>query len=386
MKNLFLLDKDIVYLNFGSFGACPKEIFEDYIKWQYLLEKEPVQFIAHNGINYVKTALNSLADYIHCDSSDLVFVPNPTFAVNILAKNIKLSPEDEILTTNLEYGALDRTWNFYCNTSGAKYVQQPISLPIQSKEAFLKEFWKGYSDKTKVVFISHITSSTALILPVKEICEEAKKRGLLTIVDGAHVPGHIDLDLSEIEADFYTGACHKWMMTPKGCSFLYAKPELQKMLDPLIISWGYESTSPSDSQFFDYHQFNGTRDFSAYLTVPKAIKFMEKHNWKTVAEDCKEKLLSVAPTLFEVLKTNPLAPLNKEFYGQICSAEITTPSPEKLKELLFNKYHIEIPIMKHGDKCFIRFSFQAFNTTNEIAYLVQCIREIIKETDLIQVN
>jgi len=121
MKNLFLLDKDIVYLNFGSFGACPKEIFEDYIKWQYLLEKEPVQFIAHNGINYVKTALNSLADYIHCDSSDLVFVPNPTFAVNILAKNIKLSPEDEILTTNLEYGALDRTWNFYCNASGAKY-------------------------------------------------------------------------------------------------------------------------------------------------------------------------------------------------------------------------------------------------------------------------
>lgn len=386
MKNLFLLDKDIVYLNFGSFGACPKEIFEDYIKWQYLLEKEPVQFIAYNGINYVKTALNSLADYIHCDSSNLVFVPNPTFAVNILAKNIKLSPEDEILTTNLEYGALDRTWNFYCNASGAKYVQQPISLPIQSKETFLKEFWKGYSDKTKVVFISHITSSTALILPVKEICEEAKKRGLITIVDGAHVPGHIDLDLSEIEADFYTGACHKWMMTPKGCSFLYAKPEFQKMLYPLIISWGYESTSPSDSQFFDYHQFNGTRDFSAYLTVPKAIKFMEKHNWKKVAEDCKEKLLSVAPTLFEVLKTNPLAPLNKEFYGQICSAEITTPSPEKLKELLFNKYHIEIPIMKHGDKCFIRFSFQAFNTTNEIDYLVQCIREIIKETDLIQVN
>lgn len=383
MKNLFLLDNNITFLNFGSFGACPKVVFDDYIQWQYLLEKEPVQFIAFDGIGYVKHALSALATYINCNANDLVFVPNPSHAINLLAKTIKLAAGDEVLSTNLEYGAMDRTWNYYCKAAGAKYIQQPISLPLTSKEAFIEEFWKGYSAKTKVVFISQITSSTALIFPVKEICEEAKKRGLITIVDGAHVPAHIELDLSQLQADFYTGACHKWMMTPKGCSFLYAKPEFQAMLDPLIISWGYQSAAPSNSQFFDYHQFNGTRDFSAYLTVPKALSFMEQHDWKKVSAQCKNNVLAVAPKLFELLNTKPLAPLTNEFFGQMCSAEIKTSEPEKLQRLLFEKYRIEIPVMRHADKCYIRFSFQAFNTVAEIDYLVQSLAEIKKETNLL---
>lgn len=384
MKNLFLLDNNITFLNFGSFGACPKEVFDDYIQWQYLLEKEPIQFIAFDGIGYVKHALSALATYINCNPNDLVFVPNPSHAINLLAKTIKLAAGDEVLSTNLEYGAMDRTWNYYCKAAGAKYIQQPISLPLTSKEAFIEEFWKGYSAKTKVVFISQITSSTALIFPVKEICEEAKKRGLITIVDGAHVPAHIELDLSQLQADFYTGACHKWMMTPKGCSFLYAKPEFQAMLDPLIISWGYQSTTPSSSQFFDYHQFNGTRDFSAYLTVPKALAFMEQHDWKKVSAQCKNNVLAVAPKLFELLNTKPLAPLTNEFFGQMCSAEIKTPEPEKLQRLLFEKYRIEIPVMRHADKCYIRFSFQAFNTVAEIDYLVQSLAEIKTKYNLIK--
>jgi len=383
MKDLFLLDKDITFLNFGSFGACPKEIFDEYIQWQYLLEKEPVQFIAFEGVKYLKNSLAALAEYINCNAADLVFVPNPTHAINLLAKNIKLTAGDEVLSTNLEYGAMDRTWNYYCKAVGAKYIQQHITLPLTSKEALIEEFWKGYSTKTKVVFISQITSSTALIFPVKEICEEAKKRGLLTIVDGAHVPGQIDLDLAELEADFYTGACHKWMMTPKGCSFLYAKPEFQSLLDPLIVSWGYQSSTPSESQFFDYHQFNGTRDYSAYLTVPKAIEFMEKYEWKKVSNECKNNLLTSAPKLFELLNTAPLAPLTNDFFGQMCSAEIKTPEPEKLQRVLFEKYRIEIPIMRHADKCYIRFSFQAFNTVSEIDYLIESLAEIKRETSLI---
>ncbi len=384
MKDLFLLDSDITFLNFGSFGACPKEVFEDYIQWQYLLEKEPVQFIAFEGVNYLKNSRSALAKFINCDANDLVFVPNPTHAVNLLAKNMKLAAGDEVLSTNLEYGAIDRTWNYYCKAAGAKYIQQPISLPLTSKEAFIEEFWKGYSEKTKVVFISQITSTTALIFPVKEICEEAKKRGLITVVDGAHVPGHIDLDLADLQADFYTGACHKWMMTPKGCSFLYAKPEFQSILDPLIVSWGYQSAAPSDSKFFDYHQFNGTRDFSAYLTVPKAIEFMQKHDWKNVSEKSKDNVLAAAPPLFELLNAQPLAPLTEEFFGQMCSVEIKTKEPEKLQRLLFEKYRIEIPIMRQADKCYIRFSFQAFNSVAQIEYLVQRLSEIKKGTLLIQ--
>lgn len=382
MKNLFLLDKEITFLNFGSFGACPKEIFDDYINWQYLLEKEPVQYITVDGYAYLKKSREALATSINCNAKDLVFVPNPTHAFNILAKNLFLNPGDEILTTNLEYGAMDKTWEYYSEKAGAKYVRQAISLPIQSKEDFIHEFWKGYSDKTKYIFISQITSSTALILPVKEICDEAKKRGLITIVDGAHVPGHIELNLSELQADYYSGACHKWMMTPKGCSFLYVKKEFQENLDPLIISWGFKSINPSDSKFFDYHQFNGTRDFSAYLTVPKAIEFMNKYDWNSVSMNCKKQVLENAPKLFDFLKTTSLAPLNKDFFGQICSTKIHTTEPEKLQRLLFEKYKIEIPVMRHGKDCYIRFSFQAFNESSEIDYLIHSLSEIKKKTNL----
>jgi isopenicillin-N epimerase len=384
MKNLFLLQDDITFLNFGSFGACPKEIFDDYIQWQYLLEKEPVQFITVDGYTYINQARKSLAAFIHCDFEDLVFVPNPTHAINILAKNIDLKAGDEILTTNLEYGAMDRTWNYYCKKVGASYVQQTIPLPIVSKKAFIDYFWKGYSDKTKIIFISQITSSTGLILPVKEICEEAKKRGLITIVDGAHVPAHIDLNLSDLEADYYTGACHKWMMTPKGSSFLYVKKQFQEKLDPMIISWGYESAFPSVSQFFDYHQFNGTRDFSAYLTIPKAIEFMQKNDWKSKTNQCKLDLLNLAPAFFEVLDSQPLAPLTSEFFGQMCSAEIKTATPEKLQRHLFEHYKIEIPVMRHRNTCYLRFSYQVFNTPNEIDYLIKSLAEIKKTSDLME--
>ncbi|MFN5877537.1 MAG: aminotransferase class V-fold PLP-dependent enzyme, partial [Flavobacteriales bacterium] len=354
-----------------------------YIEWQQLLEKEPVQFITVDGFKYIDISLKALGAFLNCDSESLVYIPNPTHAINLLVKSLALNPGDEILTTDLEYGAMDRTWNFYCSKSGARYIRQNISLPLTSKEEFLKEFWSGYSEKTKVVFISQITSSTALILPVKEICDEARKRGLITIIDGAHVPGHIPLDITKLDPDYYTGACHKWMMTPKGSSFLYARKSLRDQLEPLIISWGYESINPSGNLYFDYHQFNGTRDFSAYLTIPKAIEFRKKYNWNSVSENCKIQLRKVAPELFNELATAPLAPLTEEFFGQICSVPINTLEPEKLQRLLFETYKIEIPVMRHGKNCYIRFSFQAFNHVNEVHHLIESLKEIKRQTNLI---
>jgi isopenicillin-N epimerase len=384
MKNQFLLREDITFLNFGSFGACPKPIFDDYQKWQRILEIEPVQFITVDGYEYLKTSRKALAKYINCQENNLVFVTNPTFAINILAKSLKLNHGDEILSTNLEYGAMDRAWEYYCEKSGANYIKQKITLPIVDKQTFIREFFQGFTKKTKVVFISQITSSTALILPVKEICEEAKKRGVITIVDGAHVPGHIELDLQELEADFYTGACHKWMMAPKGCSFLFAKEDFHSMLDPLIISWGYKAFAPSDSLFFDYHQFNGTRDFSAFLTIPACVDFMEKNNWKSVSEKCKNLLLEQAPRFFELLGSSPLAPLNNEFFGQIGSIPISTPEPEKLQRILFEKYNIEIPVMRHGNDIYIRFSIQVFNSQGDLDILFDALQEILTTTELIR--
>ncbi len=240
---------------------------------------------------------------------------------------------------------------------------------MTTKEKFAEEYFKGVSEKTKLVFISHITSTTGLIFPVKEICEEAKRRGLTTFVDGAHAPGHVALDLSELKADFYTGACHKWMMTPKGCSFMYVKKEYQKLVDPLVISWGYEAMFPSHSQFLDYHQTNGTRDYSAFLTVPSAIEFMKDYQWLEVSARCKKMVRDNAQRFCELAGSKPLCPLTDEFLGQLFSIPIKTNEPEKLQRHLFEKYKIEIPVMRHGDKVYLRYSINAFNSQNDLDIL-----------------
>lgn len=378
LKEAFLLREDITFLNFGSFGATPKPIFDAYQRFQRELEYEPVQFIVNKGPEYLKESRIRLAEFINCKADNLVYVPNPTFAVNIVAGSLDLKPEDEVLTTDIEYGACDRTWEFYCGKKGAKYIKQPISLPIESKEAFLSDFWKGFSEKTRLVFISQITSATGLILPVKEICEEAKRRGLLVFIDGAHVPAHIHLNLTSLDADFYTGACHKWMMTPKGSSFLHVTPEHQEQLDPLVVSWGYHADFPSHSQFLDYHQFNGTRDFSAYLTIPEAIDFMKWHDWWGVAEGCRMLVQKWLPRLCELVGSKPLAPVTDEFIGQLGSIPVRCDNPVELKNILYNEYQLEIPVMVQNGQVYVRYSINAFNTEEDLVKLEAVLKELLE--------
>ena len=382
LKEAFLLREDIAFLNFGSFGACPKPVFEEYQRFQRELEFEPVQFIINKGPKYLEESRIRLAEYLTCSADDLVYVPNPTYAVNIVARSLDLKPGDEVLTTNIEYGACDRTWDFYCGEKKAKYIKQAISLPIKSKEAFLDDFRKGFTDRTRLVFISQITSATGLILPVKEICEEAKQRGLPVFIDGAHVPGHIPLNLESLGPDFYTGACHTLMMTPKGSSFLYVKQEHQKQLDPLIVSWGYQADFPSHSQFLDYHQFNGTRDFSAYLTIPKAIDFMKWNDWWGVAEDCRILVQKWLPKLCELVGSEPLTPVNDEFIGQMGSIPVQCENPMELKLILYNEFKIEIPVMVQNGQSYVRFSINAFNKEDDLVKLEKALIDL-KERKLI---
>jgi isopenicillin-N epimerase len=368
-KELFLLNSEITFLNFGSFGACPKSIFEKYQEWQLKLEREPVQFIVNHAIVELENVRKELGSFLGCSHQDLVMVMNPSYAINTVAKSFPLKMGDEILTTNLEYGACDRTWNYYCEKAGAKYVRQEINLPIRSKEDFLEEFWRGYSDKTRAIFISQITSATGLILPIKEICEEAKKRGLITIVDGAHVPGHIELNLSELQADIYTGACHKWLMGPKGSSFLYVNKENQPWVDPLLISWGYQSDFPSDSTFIDYHQTAGTRDYAAFLTITECLKFRKENNWEEVSQKCRKMAIENGLRFCKLFGSEPLAPLNEDFYGQLFSIPIGVENPQEFQKKLFNDYKIEIPVAVQNCSSYLRYSVQAFNTQNELDYL-----------------
>ena len=385
MKPNFLLDSSITFLNHGSFGACPKPIFEEYQRLQLELETEPVNFIINKAPRYLKIAKDRLAKYMGCDASDFFFTSNPTFAVNTIMRSINLQEGDEILTTNHEYGAMDRTWNFYCKKSGAKYIKQNISLPLVSKEQILEEFWKGYNANTKVIFLNQISSVTALIFPVKEICDKAQELGLITIVDGAHVPGHIALNISELNPDFYTGTLHKWMLAPKGSSFLYVKKEFQADLDPLVVSWGYESVAPGESQFLDYHETQGTRDISAFLCTPKVIDFLEENNWKQKSAECKQIVLDNYQRFCDLLNTQPICPVTSEFLGQMASIPLVTTNATGLKELLYNKYKIQIPVMPLNGNVYLRYSINAYNSQDDLDVLYRALEDIIKTTDLIQV-
>ncbi len=380
----FLLRKDITFLNFGSFGACVRPVFERYQQYQLELEAEPVQFITVNGPKYLEASRKALSEYINCHQDDVVYVTNPSYAVNIIAKSLQLQPGDEILTTDLEYGACDQTWNYYCNKTSAVYKRQPITLPLTSKEQFVEEFFKGFTSNTKLIFISHLTSSTGLRLPVEEIIAKAKELGVMTFIDGAHGPAQVYVDLQKIGADIYTGACHKWMMTPKGSSFLYVRREFQHLFDPLIVSWGYNALFPSQSQFLDYHQMNGTRDFSAFLTIPDAIAFMNEHDWVRVAAHYRKLVQQNAEPFCKLFHSKPLAPVNDNFIAQLLSCEIKTKEPEQLQKVLFNEYKIEIPVMRHGSKVYLRYSMNAFNSQEDLDKLFAAIKDIQKKTTLIE--
>ncbi len=186
------------------------------------------------------TAREALATYVGTQADQIVFVQNATLGVNIVARSLMLAlePGDEVLASDHEYGAADRTWRFLCGQHGIKYINQPIPLPLESDEEMLEQFWRGVTPRTRVIFISHITSPTALIFPVEKICRRAQAAGIITVVDGAHTPGHIPLHLDALGADYYAGNCHKWLCAPKGAGFLYARPQRQELLQPLIVELG----------------------------------------------------------------------------------------------------------------------------------------------------
>lgn len=386
LRNEFLVRKDLTFLNFGSFGACPKPIFERYQQYQLELEQEPVLFIVKTGLTYLQHSREALGKYLNCSADDLVYLVNPSHAVNLVAKNFPLKAGDEVLTTNLEYGACDRTWEYYCAQAGAHYKKQSISLPLSTKETFVEELFKGANNRTKLIFISHITSSTGLRFPIEEICAKAKQMGIPTFIDGAHGPAQAPIDLSSLGADIFTGACHKWMMTPKGSTFLYVNKAYQRMLDPLVISWGFNSTTPSHSSFLDYHQTQGTRDFSAFLCIPEAIQFIDKYNWDAVSKECRDLVKLNAMKFCELVNSQPLAPLTDDFILQLFSIPIKTKDPIQLKNCLFDQYKIEIPVMPHGDKVFLRYSIQAFNTQADLDKLYEAVSDIIKTTNLIELD
>jgi isopenicillin-N epimerase len=374
LRQLFLLDPAVTYLNHGSFGACPKPVFQAYQGWQLELERQPVDFLDRKAPGLMAEARGALAEYVGCDADDLVYFPNPTTAINMVARSLKLGAGDEILTTDHEYGAVDRTWRFICNRRGARYIRRAVPLPLCEDEAFIEHFWSGVNEHTRVIFISHITSPTALKFPVEEICARAREAGLLTIVDGAHAPGQIPLNLADLGADVYTGTCHKWLCAPKGASFLYARSEVQDILEPLVVSWGWEAEQPGASRFIDYHEWQGTRDIAAFLSVPAAIEFQRKFQWDDVRRHCIELAAETRDRLLEIIGTTRLTG-SQEWSLQMAAVELPEPNHD-IQHKLLEEHNTEIAVQKWSGRSYMRFSFQGYNNREDANTLINAVQTL----------
>jgi len=329
-------------------------------------------------------AREKLAAYLHTEADNIVYFPNPTTAINMVARSLDLEAGDQILTTDHEYGAMDRTWRYICSKSGAVYKKLPIQIPVTNHADFVETFMAGITPQTRVIFISHITSPTALIFPVAEICQQAKEAGIICIVDGAHAPGQIPVDLNSIGADIYTGACHKWLCAPKGSAFLYADPEIQPLLEPLVVSWGYEAEVPGPSQFIDYHEWQGTRDLSAFLSVPRAIQFQEENQWEEVHQRCYQLAQDAHQKINALTNMEPISPNNNEWNAQMVSLRLPiSTDPDKLKERLYGEFHIEIPVFLWNGIPIIRISFQAYNNQADLDSLLIALQELLSSPDIL---
>ncbi len=380
MRRLFLLSPEVIFLNHGSFGACPREVFRDYQRWQLELERNPVEFLGRRSGELLWNARSELAAFLGAGARDLVFIANSTTGVNAVAKSLALEPGEEVLSTDHEYGACDNAWRLACAARGAGYVKASVPLPFEPAE-FADRVWEKVTPRTRLIFFSHITSATALLFPAAELCARARKAGILTFVDGAHAPGQVDLDLRRLGADFYVGNCHKWLMAPKGSAFFYACGAAQGLVEGLVTSWGYSERTAANADQEAYagtgvferrHQWQGTRDIAPFLAVPAAIRFRRKYGWAARQKACRE---LAALTQRRVLAENGLAPITGGGELQMLAIPVPAAGAERLSKWLFRARRIEAPVTGFGAGRFVRVSVQPYNTRADLDALVGALSD-----------
>ena len=381
MRDAFLLDPSIIFLNHGSFGACPREVLAAQQRWQLEQERNPVEFLGRRSAALLGKARERLARALGARAADLVFVPNATTGVNTLARSLDLAPGDEVLSTDHEYGACVAAWRHVCGQRGAVFRTVAIGLPFEPGR-FASRLLEAATPRTRAIFVSHIASTTALVFPLAELCRLARERGILTLIDGAHAPGQVELDLDALAADAYTGNAHKWLCAPKGSAFLHVRPELQERLEAPVISWGYVAEAgaagPAGGHTgFDAYagrtplerrlQWQGTRDLGAWLAVPAALDFQAAHDWPRRRARCHAMAVGL---MHRVLARNGLTPIAPDdCFAQMVPIPVRCDDAAVLRQRLFDRHRIEVPVTTHGAHTFVRVSVQAYNTESDLAAL-----------------
>jgi isopenicillin-N epimerase len=353
VRELFLLDPEVVYLNHGSFGACPRPVFETYQRLQRELERQPVEFLARERMLPVllEPARLRLAEHVGSPPGDLVFATNASSALNTAIRSLELEQGGEVLLGDAEYGGLDILWDWVAARSGAILRRVPFDGLVPGP-------------RTRVVFCSHVEWSSGRVNDVAAVCRAAREAGALSIVDGAHAPGQVEVNVLATGADVYAGNCHKWMCAPKGSGFLYARPELQPRIDPPVISWDYSA----DASFTDRHRWQGTRDPAAYLSVPAAIDFQAEHDWPTVRARCHA-------MLERFRGESGLEPLTNRFV-QMLGFRLPGADGASCQRGLYERHRIEVPVFEVAGATVMRVSAQAYNDESDFDALTDALRSV----------
>ncbi len=369
---------DTTYLNHGSFGPTPRAVRICQLEWQQRMTSQPMDFFARRFEPAWLESRKRLAAFVGTAPDNLVFVENSTAGMNVVASTVRLQPGDEVLLTDHEYGAVERIWRRACETAGAP---EPViaQLPRQFESAgqVVDAIFRAATERTRLLVVSHITSPTAIILPVQKIADEAQRRGIAVCIDGPHAPAQVPVALDELACDFYTASLHKWVSAPLGSGFLYVAPRWQERVRTPILSWGRVSpTKPA--AWWEEFVWTGTRDPSAYLAAPAAIELLEqlglaKFRARThfLARYARERLV-------ELIGLRPHVPDSEEWYGSMASVPLPPGDARALQNELWQKHGIEVPVVEHNGERSIRVSCHLYNKRSELDALVDALGKLLR--------
>lgn len=376
------LDPEIVFLNHGSFGACPRAVLSFQLRLRERLEAEPVRFFVREYQDALDAARCVLSRFVGCDHDGLAFVTNATTGVNTLLRSlVDLAPGDEVLITDHEYPACRNAVARIVADTGARVVVARVPFPLTAPAEVVEAVRSRIGRRTRLVLIDHVTSQTGLIFPVAEIAAAAHEAGALVIVDGAHAPGMLELGVSDLGVDGYVGNCHKWLCAPKGAAFLWVAPEHRQRIRPLVVSHG--ATAPPGGRFRAEMDWTGTGDPTPWLAVPEAIKVMNDlvpGGWPDVRRRNRDLVLEGRRILCTALGIAAPAPDN--MIGALASVPLSDGSGgaghapiDPLQDVLWQRFHIEVPVISWPaePRRLLRISAQLYNSVDEYRYLAEAV-------------
>ena len=371
-KSLWTLDDNMVFLNHGSYGAAPRVVLEAQSEWRRRLEAQPCQFINNVLPDALREAAAVLADFVGVSASDLAFVENATSGVNAVIKSLMFTAGDEVVVTNHVYNAVRNALRFVLDPVGARLVVAPVAMPVAAG-TLADQVMAAVTQKTRLIVIDHVASVSAITFPVAEIAARAAERGIPLLVDGAHAPGMLELDVPATGAAWYVGNCHKWLCAPKGSGFLWAAPSRQEGLHPTVISHDLGKGFTAE---FDR---TGTRDPSAWLSVPTAIAFHQELGGPALRERNRALAVRAGETLAAEWGTGLGG--TASLFGSLVTVRMparlppTRESADRLRAWLWANRRIEVHAMPHTDSLWIRLSVQAYTSEAECMSLAAAVPE-----------